>query len=124
MEQSINEAKISKKYLTMEERLKQLEQKEQKAMEIEARRKAKIAKLRSAMLAQKRENFEKVLTVNGIDTESQLDEAMALYQILVTWGISTTSQLEDVLEEASFANPSLIPKPVEREEQRAQSSNE
>ena len=124
MEEFINETKISRKHLSMEERLQELERKEQKAKEAEARRKAKIVKLRTAMLAQKRENFEKVLAANGIQTESQLDEVMGMYQLIRGWGISTKSQLEDVLKEADFANASLMTEPMEQEEQRESSSSD
>ena len=61
-----------KRHLTLEEQLAQLEAKDKKAKETEARRKAKIAKLRSVLLLQKRETFDKVLSEHGIHTESQL----------------------------------------------------
>ena len=70
MEQTTNGEKRPKQHLTLEEQLARLEAKEQRAKEAEAKRKAKIAKLRSAMLLQKREAFEKVLSENGIHTES------------------------------------------------------
>ena len=66
----------AKHHLTLEEQLAQLEAKKKKAKAMEARRKAKMAKLRSALLLQKRETFDKVLPENGIQTESQLREAM------------------------------------------------
>lgn len=46
-----------KPHLTLEKQLIQLEMKDKKAKETEARRKAKIAKLRSALLLRKREVF-------------------------------------------------------------------
>lgn len=46
-------------------------------------------KLRSALLSQKRETYDKVLSENGIQTESQLQEAMALYAKLHGAGITT-----------------------------------
>ena len=66
----------AKHHLTLEEQLAQLEAKKKKAKAMEARRKAKMAKLLSALLLQKRETFDKVLPENGIQTESQLREAM------------------------------------------------
>lgn len=122
MEQTTNGANAPKKHLTLEERLAQLERKEQKAKEAEAKRKAKIAKLRSAMLTQKRENFEKLLTANGIQTESQLDEAMELHHLLNTWGVVTKSQLEDVLNAAEQGDPTLMEKLLEEKEQRERKS--
>ena len=62
MEQTMNGEKRPKQHLTLEEQLARLEAKEQRAKEAEAKRKTKIAKLRSAMLLQKREAFEKVLS--------------------------------------------------------------
>lgn len=48
MEQTTNGEKCPKQHLTLEEQLARLEAKEQRAKEAEAKRKAKIAKLRSA----------------------------------------------------------------------------
>lgn len=108
MEQITNGEKIPKKHLTIEEQLAQLEAQEQKAKAAEEKRKAKMNKLRSAMIAQKREAFDKVLKENSIQTESQLHTVMELYQTLATRGILTKSQLEDVLAEAKQANPNLM----------------
>ena len=83
-----------KHHLTLKEQLAQLEAKDKKAKETEARRKAKIAKLRSALLSQKRETFDKVLSAHGIQTESQLQEAMALYAKIRGAGITTPEQLD------------------------------
>jgi len=69
----------TKHHLTLEEQLAKLEAKDKKAKKTEAHRKAKMAKLRSALLAQKREAYDKVLLENDIQTESQLREAMALH---------------------------------------------
>ena len=71
MEQTISgEARTTEKrvehHLTLEEQLAQLEAKEKKAKETEARRKAKMAKLRSALLSQKREAYDNVLSEHGI----------------------------------------------------------
>lgn len=52
----------AKHHLTLEEQLAQLEAKDKKAKETEARRKAKMAKLRSALLSRKRESYDKVLS--------------------------------------------------------------
>ena len=66
----------TKHHLTLEEQLAQLEAKDKKAKETEARRRAKMAKLRFALLSQKREAYDKVLSEHDIQTESQLREAM------------------------------------------------
>ena len=102
MEQTISgEARTTeehtKHHLTLEEQLAQLEAKEKKAKETEARRKAKMAKLRSALLSQKREAYDKVLSENGIQTESQLQEAMALYAKLHGAGITTPEQILSII---------------------------
>ena len=94
-----------KHHLTLEEQLAQLEAKDKKAKETEARRKAKMAKLRSALLAQKREVFDKVLSENGIQTESQLREAMALYAKLIGSGITTPEQLDKLIDCALQYDP-------------------
>ena len=91
----------AKHHLTLEEQLAQLEAKDKKAKETEARRKAKIAKLRSALLLQKREAFDKVLSEHGIHTESQLQEAMALHAKLYDAGITTLAQLDELIDLAS-----------------------
>lgn len=124
MEQVINETKTPRKHWTMEERLAQLERKEKKALEAEAKRKAKIAKLRTALFAQKRDTFAKVLAENGIQTASQLSAVMELYHLLDTWGINAKSQLEAVLSEAEQANPNLMEDLLEQKERREQASNE
>ena len=125
MEQTItNEAKTPRKHWTMEERLAQLEWKEKKALEVESKRKAKIAKLRTALSAKKRDTFVKVLAENGIQTASQLSVAMELYQILSIRGICTKNQLEDVLLEAEQANPNLMEDLLEQKEHNEQASNE
>ena len=90
-----------KRHLTLEEQLAQLEAKDKKAKETEARRKAKIAKLRSVLLLQKRETFDKVLSEHGIHTESQLQEAMALHAKLYDAGITTLAQLNELIDLAS-----------------------
>lgn len=125
MEQTItNEAKTPRKHWTMEERLAQLERKEKKALEVESKRKAKIAKFRTALSAKKRDTFVKVLAENGIQTASQLSVAMELYQILSIRGICTKNQLEDVLLEAEQANPNLMEDLLEQKEHNEQASNE
>ena len=125
MEQIIaNETKTPRKHLTMEERLAQLERKEKKALEVESKRKAKIAKLRTALSAKKRDTFAKVLAENGIQTASQLSAAMELYQMLSIRGICTKNQLEDVLLEAEQANPNLMEDLLEQKEHNEQASNE
>lgn len=86
----------------------QLEAKDKKAKETEARRKAKMAKLRSALLSQKRESYDKVLSENGIHTESQLREAIALYAKLHGAGITTPEQLDKLIACALNHNPNLI----------------
>ena len=98
----------AKHHLSLEEQLAQLEAKDKKAKETEARRKAKMAKLRSALLLQKREAFDKVLSENGIQTENQLREAMALYAKLISSGITTPKQLDKVIELASQTDSTLI----------------
>ncbi len=98
----------TKHHLTLEEQLAQLEAKNKKAKETEARRKAKMAKLRSALLSQKREAFDKVLSEYGIQTESQLQEAMALYAKLHSAGITTPDQLDKLIDLALDYNPDLI----------------
>ena len=98
----------AKHHMTLEEQLAQLEAKDKKAKETEARRKAKIAKLRSALLLQKREAFDKVLSENGIHTESQLQEAMALYAKLHGAGITMPQQLDKLIDLALDYNPDLI----------------
>lgn len=90
-------------HLTWEEQLAQLE-----AKETEARRKAKIAKLRSALLSQKRETFDKVLSAHGIQTKSQLQEAMALYAKIRDAGITTPEQLDKLIDLAPDYNPNLV----------------
>ena len=97
-----------KHHLTLEEQLAQLEAKDRKAKETEARRKAKMAKLRSALLSQKREAYDKVLSENGIQTESQLREAMALYAKLHDAGITTPEQLDKLIDLALDYNPDLV----------------
>lgn len=125
MEQTItNEAKAPRKHLTMEERLAQLERKEKKALEVESKRKAKIAKLRTALSAKKRDTFVKVLAENGIQTASQLSAAMELYQILSIRGICTKNQLEDVLLETEQTNPNLMEDLLEQKERNEQAFNE
>ena len=118
------EEKTTKKHWTLEERLTQLERKEQRAKEAEAKRKTKIAKLRSAMLLQKREAFEKVLAENGIQTENQLREAMALHAKLRGAGITTPRQLDDVLEAAEQADANLMADLREQKERNEQVANE
>ena len=113
MEQTIsgearNTEEHAKHHLTLEEQLAQLEAKDKKAKETEARRKAKMAKLRSALLSQKRETYDKVLSENGIQTESQLREAMALYAKLHGAGITTPEQLNKLIDLALDYNPDLI----------------
>lgn len=98
----------AKHHLTLEEQLIQLEAKERKAKETEARRKAKMAKLRSALLSQKRESYDKVLSENGIQTESQLRKAMALHAELHGAGITTPEQLNKLIVLALNYNPDLI----------------
>ena len=97
-----------KHHLTLEEQLAQLEAKDKKAKETEARRKAKMAKLRSALLAQKREAYDKVLSEHGIQTESQLREAMALHAKLHGAGITTPEQLNKLIACALNHNPDLV----------------
>lgn len=113
MEQTISgEARTTEKrvehHLTLEEQLAQLEAKEKKAKETEARRKAKMAKLRSALLSQKREAYDNVLSEHGIQTESQLREAMALYAKLHGAGITTPEQLDKLIGLALDYKPDLI----------------
>ena len=98
----------TKHHLTLEEQLAQLEAKEKKAKETEARCKAKMAKLRSALLLQKREVFDKVLSKHGIQTESQLREVMALYAKLHGAGITTPEQLDKLIGLALDYKPDLI----------------
>ena len=98
----------TKHHLTLEEQLAQREEKDKKAKEREARRKAKIAKLRSALLSQKREVFDKVLSEHGIQTESQLREAMALYTKLHGAGITTPEQVDKLIDLALGYNPDLV----------------
>ena len=100
--------KHAKHHLTLEEQLAQLEAKEKKAKETEARRKAKMAKLRSALLSQKREAYDKVLSEHGIQTESQLREAMALYAKLRGAKIITPEQLDKVIHSALQYDSNLI----------------
>ena len=95
-------------HLTLEEQLAHLEAKDKKAKETEARRKAKMAKLRSALLSQKREAYDKVLSENGIQTESQLREAMALYAKLHGAEITTPEQLDKLIGLALDYKPDLI----------------
>ena len=97
-----------KHHLTLEEQLAQLEAKDKKAKETEARRKAKMAKLRSALLSQKREAYDKVLSEHGIQTESQLREAMALYARLHGAGITTPEQLDKLIDLALQYDPDII----------------
>lgn len=103
-----NTEEHAKHHLTLEEQLAQLEAKDKKAKETEARRKAKMAKLRSALLSQKRETYDKVLSENGIQTESQLREAMALHAKLHGAGITTPEQLNKLIDLALDYNPDLI----------------
>lgn len=124
MEQTMNGEKRPKQHLTLEEQLARLEAKEQRAKEAEEKRKTKIAKLRSAMLLQKREAFEKVLSENGIHTESQLREAMALHAKLRCAGIVTPRQLDDVLEAAEQADANLMADLREQKERNEQIANE
>ena len=98
----------TKHHLTLEEQLAQLEAKEKKAKETEARRKAKMAKLRSALLAQKREVFDNVLSEHGIQTESQLREALALHAKLIGSGITTPGQLDKLIDLALQYDPDII----------------
>ena len=115
--QTENGEAYTKKYLTIEEQLAQLEAKEQKAKAAEEKRKAKMAKLRASLLAQKREAFDKLLAENGIRTEQELDAAMELHHTLATWNIRTKNQLEKVLEEAEQANSSLMEELTAQNEQ-------
>ena len=124
MEQIINETKRQRKHLTMEERLAQLERKEKKALAVETKRKAKIAKLRTALFAQRRDAFAKMLEENGIQTESQLATAMELHQLLAEWGIITKCQLEEVLSAAEQGNSNLIEDLREQKEHGEQIANE
>ena len=110
----------AKHHLTLEEQLAQLEAKDKKAKETEARRKAKIAKLRSALLSQKRETFDKVLSEHGIQTESQLREAMALHAKLIGSGIITPKQLDKVIDLALQTDSGLINEMKEENLQFAQ----
>ena len=110
----------TKHHLTLEEQLAQLEAKDKKAKETEARRKAKIAKLRSALLSQKRETFDKVLSEHGIQTESQLREAMALHAKLIGSGIITPKQLDKVIDLALQTDSGLINELKEENRQFAQ----
>ena len=110
----------TKHHLTLEEQLAQLEAKDKKAKETEARRKAKIAKLRSSLLLQKRETFDKVLSENGIQTESQLREAMALHAKLIGAGITTSHQLDKLIDLALQYAPDLINRLREENRQSAQ----
>ena len=103
MEQTIsgearNTEEHAKHHLTLEEQLAQLEAKDKKEM----------AKLRSALLSQKRETYDKVLSENGIQTESQLREAMALHAKLHGAGITTPEQLNKLIDLALDYNPDLI----------------
>ena len=84
----------AKHHLTLEEQL--------------ARRKAKMAKLRSALLSQKREAYDKVLSENGIQTESQLREAMALYARFHGAGITMPGQLDKLIDCALQYAPDII----------------
>ena len=97
-----------KHHLTLEEQLAQLEAKDKKAKEMEARRKTKMAKLRSALLAQKREVFDNVLSEHGIQTESQLREALALHAKLIGSGITTPGQLDKLIDLALQYDPDII----------------
>ena len=124
MEQITNETKTPRKYLTMEERLAQLERKEKKALAVETKRKAKIARLRTALFAQRRDAFAKVLAENGIQTESQLVTAMELHQLLAEWGINTKCQLEELLLAAEQGNSNLIEDLREQKEHGEQIANE
>ena len=98
----------AKHHLTLEEQLAQLEAKDKKAKETETRRKAKIAKLRSALLSQKRETFDKVLSEHGIQTESQLRETMALHAKLHGAGITTPKQIDKLIDLALQYDPDII----------------
>ena len=98
----------AKHHLSLEEQLAQLEAKDKKAKETEARRKAKMAKLRSALLSQKQEIYDKVLSEHGIQTESQLQEVMALYAKLHGAGITTPKQLDKLIDLALQYDPNLI----------------
>ena len=107
-------------HLTLEEQLEQLEVQDKKAKETEARRKAKISKLRSALLLQKRETFDKVLSEHGIHTERQLQEAMALYAKLRGAEIITPKQLDKVIDLALQTDPDLIDELRDENRQSAQ----
>ena len=124
MEQITNETKTPRKHLTMEERLAQLERKEKKALAVETKRKAKIAKLRTALFAQRRDAFAKVLEENGIQTASQLTIAMELHQLLAKWGINTKCQLAEVLSAAEQGNSNLMEDLREQKEHGEQIANE
>ena len=124
MEQITNDTKPRRKHLTMEERLAQLERKEKKALAVETKRKAKITKLRTALFAQRRDAFAKVLEENGIQTESQLAAAMELHQLLAKWGINTKCQLEELLLAAEQGNSNLIEDLREQKEHGEQIANE
>ena len=108
MEQAMNGEKRPKCNIPLEEKLALLEAKDKRAKAAEAKCKTKIAKLRSAMLLQKRESFDKVLSANGIQTESQLETAMELYRQLSSWGIHTKSELNDMLAAAAQADSSYM----------------
>ena len=110
----------TKHHLTLEEQLAQLEAKDKKAKETEARRKAKMAKLRSALLSQKREAFDKVLSEHGIQTESQLREALALHAKLIGSGITTPGQLDKLIDLALQYDPDIIDGLTEENRQSAQ----
>ncbi|MBO6202032.1 MAG: hypothetical protein J6O13_00750 [Selenomonas sp.] len=110
----------TKHHLTLEELLAQLEAKDKKAKESEARRKAKMAKLRSALLSQKRETFDKVLSEHGIQTESQLQEAMALHAKLHGAGIATPEQLDKLIDLALQYDPDIIDGLTEENRKSAQ----
>ena len=122
MEQATNDKKRHKRNISLEEKLALLEAKEKRAKAAEAKCKTKIAKLRSAMLLQKRESFDKVLSANGIQTESQLETVMELYRQLSSWGIHTKSELNDMLAAAAQSDSSYMEnqfEPKSRNEQTA-----
>ena len=67
-----------------------------------------MAKLRSALLLQKRETFDKVLSEHGIQTESQLREALALHAKLIGSEITTPGQLDKLIDLALQYDPDII----------------
>ena len=124
MEQTTNGKKRPKRNIPLKEKLALLEAKDKRAKAAEAKRKTKIAKLRSAMLLQKRESFDKVLSANGIQTESQLETAMELYRQLSSWGIHTKSELNDMLAAVAQANSSYMENLFEPKSRNEQAAND